>query len=104
MYEYLSAVIGEPTTLWSAYNPNIPARVTHELNVCAFRYGHSELAPTIPRVDREGKEIPEGHLELEENIFQASEGIANNDIDSVLRGVARLRPGKADTRMISTAR
>lgn len=104
IYEYLPAVLGGPPQLWSAYDKTVIPKLTHEFNVCGFRYGHSELSPTIPRIDRNGQEIKGGHLLLHENLFDAINGMHENKMEPGIRGVARQRPGKVDTIMVPGAR
>ena len=104
MYEYLPAVLGKPSVLWESYDATTPGRLSHEFNVCAFRYGHSELPSTIPRYEANGDEVSGGHLSLAENLFNAINGIYEKKLEPGLRGVTRQRPGAADLLMVDAAR
>lgn len=104
LYEYLPAVIGKPPILWTKYDPAIAPRLTHEFNVCAFRYGHSEIPSVIPRFEHDGSISRGGHLAIQENLFNAINGLQDQRIEPGIRGVTRQQPGEADLAMASPIR
>jgi hypothetical protein len=65
--------------------------------------GHTMLPLFLARMDSQGREAPEGHLSLAQAFFVPAE-IGENDIDSVLRGVAMTRAQQFDSMIVGEVR
>lgn len=104
--EYLPALIG-PNAIspYTGYKPSVNPGLYNEFSVAAYRYGHSLVNENILRVDANGDEISDGHLELTAAFFTAPSILESQDsIDPILRGLAAQPHQKLDTRVITDLR
>lgn len=86
--EFLPALLGRgalPRKI--SYNPIVTSTIRNEFSTAAYRLGHSLLTEELPRLDRFGREAPEGNIALAAAFFAPHE-IADHGIESVLRGMA----------------
>jgi peroxidase len=95
MYEYLPAMFGEPTPPYSGYKADLQAQIDVVFSGAAFRMAHSSLTPLVWRLNSDGQEIPEGHLLLEEAVFNPAVGLAAG-IAPVIQGMLQQRQLKID--------
>ena len=70
--EYLPALLGaanSPTVTAYSYDPQINPTITQSFAVAAFRFGHSTLSSTMPRINNDGTSDPAGPLLLRNAFF-----------------------------------
>ena len=91
---YLPA-IGVFLDPYIAYSAAVDPGVDVFLATAAMRFGHSEVAGVIYRVDEAGKEIPERHLTLQSTYFAPSRALSAG-IEPILRGFVVQRQKEAD--------
>ncbi len=86
--EYLPALTGTDSMLPGArYDPNTNAMIANEFAAAIFRLGHTQVSPTLARVDNNGNMAPGGPRTLDDAFFTPSM-IDNQEIDYVLKGLA----------------
>jgi len=69
--EYLPITVGDAAPDYLGYNATLDPTILTEFSSGAFRYGHSEVAEKIWRINATGQEIPEGHLQLRNSYFNS---------------------------------
>jgi len=87
--EFLPILLG-PNALdpYTGYNPSVNSGIANVFSTAAYRFGHSMLSPVLLRLNRSGKPIPEGNLQLADAFFNPNEIIYNRGIEPLLRGLA----------------
>jgi hypothetical protein len=86
--EFLPTLLGSNAPgAYSGYDPTINPSISTEFSTAAFRVGHTMLPSHLLRFDENWQEIEDGHLALRDAFFQPHLISAQEDIDSVLRGL-----------------
>jgi len=102
--EFLPVMLGRKAIReYKGYQAEVSGNIHNEFSTAAYRLGHSLLSPTILRLDQNLEVIPQGHLSLR-NAFFAPQEVIENDIDSVLRGLATQQCQSIDTFVIDDVR
>jgi hypothetical protein len=70
VYEEWLPTMGVDLPAYTGYDETVNPSITNVFSAAIFRLGHTLLNGNIMRVDEEGNEIPEGHLELRDAFFQ----------------------------------
>jgi len=89
--EFLPVLLGpDALTLYSGYNPTVDPGISNVFSTAAYRFGHSQLSPTLLRLKRNGDTIPQGDLALRDAFFAPSLLLPSNGegIEPLLRGLA----------------
>lgn len=102
--EFLPLLLG-PGALgrYEGYDPNVDPTIDNAFAAAAFRFGHSMLSDRLFRFDAQGNEVPAGHLPLREAFFNPTH-VAEEGIDSVLRGLAFHPAQRLDPRVVDDVR
>lgn len=102
--EFLPLLLGpDPLPSYSGYDPMVDATVANVFAAAAYRVGHTLLSTPLLRLDRRGRAIPQGHLDLR-NAFFSPKVIQETDIDPILRGLAREPSQQIDCFVIGDVR
>lgn len=102
--EFLPVFLGENAFgPYAGYNPTMRPDISNEFASAAYRVGHTMLSSTLKRLDATDQEAAEGHLPLQQGFFVPAQ-ILDNDIDSVLRGLASNPSQKIDTYVVDDVR
>lgn len=103
--EYLPSLLGEHTLSdYFGYDPEVNPGISRTFSTAAFRFGHSQLSPEIPRLTPEGTEVPEGHIQLAEAFFQSGELVKETNIGPIIRGITSFPSQKVDNKIIDAVR
>ena len=90
---------------YPGYNARLNASIYNEFSVAAFRLGHSMINEQIWRLDADGNEIAEGHVDLARAFFSGPSLLQDEtDIDPILRGLATQRHQAIDHTIIHDLR
>lgn len=102
--EFLPVLLG-PDALppYHGYDPDMDPSIANEFATAALRVGHTMLSPTLLRLDRRGRPLPEGPLPLADSFFNPEE-IVERGIDPLLRGLAHQRAQAVDARIVDAVR
>ncbi|CAI4224998.1 unnamed protein product [Auanema sp. JU1783] len=88
--EWLPIVLGSKTMekfRSLRYNPNIHAGISNAFATAAFRFGHTLINPILLRLDKNFREVREGHLPLHKSFFAPGVILYEGGIDPLLRGL-----------------
>jgi hypothetical protein len=103
--EFLPVLIGRGSIpRYRGYFPDIDANIANEFSTAAYRFGHSTLSPHILRLDANGNEIADGHIELKDAFFAGSRLIHEGGIDPILRGLASQVSQRVDPFVVDALR
>ena len=72
---------------YQGYQPNIDASISNVFAASAFRFGHTLVQPTLPRLDAKFQSIPEGDLPLHQAFFAPWRIVQEGGIDPIIRGL-----------------
>ncbi|MBT8473559.1 MAG: hypothetical protein KJN99_13205, partial [Marinicaulis sp.] len=103
--EFLPALIGEDAMPpYRGYREGNPGLFT-EFSGAAYRLGHTLINEKLLRIDGNGHEVADGHLELRDAFFNAPILLTSrNDIDPVLRGLAAQKSQAFDNMIVDDLR
>jgi hypothetical protein len=102
--EFIPALLGrDALRRYRGYDRTVDASIMNEFSTAAFRFGHSMLNEQIRRIDRRGREIEAGHLELK-NAFFAPDEIIDHGLEPILRGLASQRAQRVDPFVVDAVR
>ncbi|MGI9259174.1 MAG: peroxidase family protein [Gammaproteobacteria bacterium] len=102
--EFIPALLGrDALRRYRGYDRDVNAGIMNEFSTAAYRFGHSMLNEQLLRIDRRGREIEAGHLELK-NAFFAPDEIIDHGIEPILRGLASQRAQMVDPFVVDAVR
>lgn len=104
--EWVPAFLG-PNAIpaYTGYDPTLNASVYNEFSAAAFRLGHSMLNDQLWRLDANGDEIADGHVNLASAFFTAPMLLTTEtSLDPILRGLAAQRHQAMDVKVTNSLR
>ena len=69
------------------YDSNVNPGILNSFATSAYRFGHSQIMPFFPRLNKNWKEISEGHLPIFKAFFSPYRLVREGGIDPLLRGL-----------------
>lgn len=103
--EYLPLLLGsEAVPAYEGYDPDVDPGITTEFSTAAFRFGHSMVAPLMPRLGEDGETLAVGDLDLKDAFFAPDRISDEGGIDPILRGVADMLTEELDTQIVDGLR
>jgi len=103
--EFLPMLLG-PDALkpYTAYKSEVNAGIATEFSTAAYRVGHTLLSPVLLRLEKNGKPIPEGNLNLRDAFLVPWRITNEGGIEPLLRGLASGRAQEIDNFVIDDVR
>jgi len=102
--EFLPVLLGQDALpSYRGYNSKVNPGIANVFATAAYRVGHTMLSENLLRLDSSLQEAAEGHIGLA-NAFFAPQEIADNDIDSILRGLSQQQCQEIDNQLIDAIR
>jgi len=102
--EFLPVLLGKhPVPPYTGYKPGVNPGIENAFSTAAYRVGHTMLSETLLRLDASLAPIPAGNISLASSFFNPQE-ILDHGIDPILRGLARQRAQRVDTRLVDPVR
>ena len=103
--EFLPILLGDNALPeYQGYRPDVDARVSNEFSTAAYRLGHSLLSPNILRIYKKRGKFIKDELPLRNAFFAPHLLTKQNNIDSVLRGLASQQCQELDAFIIDDVR
>lgn len=87
--EWLPMIMG-PIELsrYKGYKRDVNPQIMNLFSSAAFRFGHSMLSASLPRIEEDGTETAFGHLELRQAFFNPGAVLEQGGIEPILRGLS----------------
>ncbi|WP_079253614.1 peroxidase family protein [Endozoicomonas arenosclerae] len=107
LYDFLPALLGDNAIPdYESYNSSIQPDINNSFATAAYRFGHSAVAPVIPRLNSAGQTIAAGNLPVERSFFNSSQltNTNNGGVDAVILGLASSRQQRIDTEIVDAIR
>ncbi|MCA9007108.1 MAG: peroxidase, partial [Planctomycetaceae bacterium] len=102
--EFLPALLGSNAiSRYHGYDSNVDPSIANEFSTAAYRFGHTMLSSELLRLDENGNVADEGNLALLNAFFNPSE-VANNGVDSLLRGLTVNLAQEIDNQVVDDVR
>nr|WOJ52302.1 peroxidase-like protein 5 [Halisarca dujardinii] len=107
---YLPRMMGQQTFdqfigRYTGYSQPQDGDLVNSFGAAAYRIGHSQVQPTLLRLNADGTSIPEGPLSLELAFFNPDELVRGGGIEPLMRGLMSAQSRKVDqlvTRVLTT--
>ncbi|CAM2010382.1 peroxidase family protein [Acanthopleuribacter pedis] len=87
--EWLPMIMG-PIELdkYKGYKRDVNPQIMNLFSSAAFRFGHSMLSATVPRIEEDGSQTEFGHLALRSAFFNPAAVLEQGGIEPILRGLS----------------
>ncbi len=103
--EYLPLLLGSGAVpAYAGYDPDVDPGITTEFSTAAFRFGHSMVAPLMPRLEEDGDTMSIGDLDLKDAFFAPGRLVDGGGIDPILRGIADMKTEELDAQIVDGLR
>ncbi len=103
--EYLPLLLGsEAIPAYAGYDPDVDPGITSEFSTAAYRFGHSMVAPLMPRLGEDGETIAVGDLDLKDAFFAPERIVDEGGIDPIIRGIADMMTEELDAQIVDGLR
>nr|WOJ52303.1 peroxidase-like protein 6 [Halisarca dujardinii] len=110
--EYLPVILGESGMRmlgeYNGYNESVNPTILNSFATAAYRFGHSQILPFLPRLDESWQETADGHLPLFNAFFSPFRIVQEGGIDPLLRGLlatpAKMRSAEQAVSSVVTER
>ncbi|MDA1140018.1 MAG: peroxidase family protein [Planctomycetota bacterium] len=103
--EFLPALLGKGAIdKYKGYDPTVDGSILNEFSTSLYRLGHSMIPSFLPRLNEQGKPIPQGHLDLRDAFFNPARITREGGIEPVLRGLAGQQMEEVDTKVVDDLR
>ena len=88
VYEEWLPTLGLNPAPYQGYDQTVNPGIMNVFATAAYRYGHSTIGKTLPRMDNEGNEMAEGSIELRDAFFNPAAIPEVGGIDPYLMGIS----------------
>ncbi len=103
--EFLPALLGPaPLPTYVGYDSTLRPDISNAFSTACYRFGHSLVPTTLPRVDADGQTIGAGDLALRNAFFQPQRLVTEGGVDPVLRGLIRSPAEDLDVQIVDDLR
>nr|WP_246414508.1 peroxidase family protein [Yoonia ponticola] len=97
--EWLPHLLGDAVGDDTGYDPDVNGQISVEFSTAAFRFGHTMVSSTLPRINDDGSDTDEGDLAIMDAFFNA-EPLKSGDLDAILRGQLTSSAQEFDTKVV----
>jgi len=67
--DFLPIILGTPLPAYPGYDSTVNPNIAEFFSTAAYRFGHDMLTDVLPRLDQQGKSIPQGTVLLRDGFF-----------------------------------
>lgn len=79
----MNALIGD----YKGYDPRVNPSIADEFTNGAMRFGHGMVHEFFPRLDANGRNIPEGALKVDDGVLRPHKLLFEGGVDAIVRGL-----------------
>ena len=102
--EYLPLLLGDKAPgEYEGYDKNTDPQISSAFATASYRFGHSMLSSTIPRLGEDGQPVEQGNLALRDAFFNPQH-VKDTGIEPFLRGFATQTAQGLDTKVVDDVR
>ena len=96
---WLPHLIGDAAGNYEGHDPDVDGQISVEFSTAAFRFGHTMVSSTLPRINADGTDTDTGDLAIMDAFFNA-DIIKNGELDAILRGQLSSESQAFDTQVV----
>lgn len=97
--QWLPHLIGDAAGDYEGHDPDADGQISVEFSTAAFRFGHTMVSSTLPRINADGSDTAEGDLAIMDAFFNA-DPLKSGDLDAILRGQLTSNAQEFDTKVV----
>ncbi len=97
--QWLPHLIGEAAGDYDGHDPDAVGEISVEFSTAAFRFGHTMVSSTLPRINADGTDTEDGDLAIMDAFFNA-DPLKDGDLDAILRGQLTSNAQEFDTKVV----
>jgi peroxidase len=97
--EWLPHLLGDAVGETEGYDPDATGEISVEFSTAAFRFGHTMVSSTLPRLNDDGTDTEDGDLAIMDAFFNA-DPIKDGALDDLLRGQLSSNAQEFDTKVV----
>ena len=96
---WLPHLIGDAAGPDTGFDPEADGQISVEFSTAGFRFGHTMVSSTLPRINADGSDTDAGDLAIMEAFFNA-DVLKSGDLDAILRGQLTSEAQAFDTQVV----
>lgn len=97
--EWLPHLVGDAVGEDTGFDPDVNGQVSVEFSTAAFRFGHTMVSSTLPRLNADGTDTEDGDLAIM-NAFFNDDPLKDGQLDAILRGQMGSTAQGFDTKVV----
>lgn len=101
--EWLPAM-GVELGAYNGYDALTNPAISNEFSLAAFKLENTLMNEEILRLDNNGREIPQGHLQMKASLFHPLELVTGGGIEPLFKGMAAQAQQEFDSKMVNDIR
>lgn len=96
---WLPHLIGDAAGDDTGYDPDVDGQISVEFSTAAFRFGHTMVSSTLPRLNADGTDSEDGDMAIRDAFFNA-DPLKDGQLDDILRGQMGSTAQEFDTKVV----
>jgi peroxidase len=97
--EWMPHLVGDAVGEDTGHDPDVDGQISVEFSTAAFRFGHTMVSSTLPRINADGTDTDDGDLAIMDAFFN-TDTLKSGDLDAILRGQLTSSAQAFDTKVV----